>query len=182
MTWNYIQIFGKDSKNFQDIFQIIISSFFNNKIDCQFQFPNDDKFFISISEHIKEIYYQLYNIGLNNNENSHSFSENNNSVYYSEERELSINSINNTERNEIFNERNNSTKENYTKNEIIKEDNKDIHIKGKDNENDEGQNKLNINLNEKNQGKKKKIRRKTKFLRLVKQNKVSEKSRSNNYS
>ena len=182
LTWNYIKIFGKDSKNFQDIFQIIISSFFNNKIDCQFQFPNDDKFFISISEHIKEIYYQLYNIGLNNNENSHSFSENNNSVYYSEERELSINSINNTERNEIFNERNNLKKENYTKNEIIKEDNKDIRIKGKDNEKDEGQNKLNIIQNEKNQGKKKKIRRKTKFLRLAKQNKVSEKSRSNNYS
>ena len=60
MTWNYIQTFGKDSKNFQDIFQIIISSFFNHKIECQFQFPNDDKFFISISEHIKEIYNQLY--------------------------------------------------------------------------------------------------------------------------
>ena len=27
LTWNFIKIFGKDSKNFQDIFQIIISSF-----------------------------------------------------------------------------------------------------------------------------------------------------------
>ena len=53
LTWNYIKIFGKDPKNFQDIFQIIISSFFNHKIDCHFKFPNDDKFFLSISEHIK---------------------------------------------------------------------------------------------------------------------------------
>ena len=186
MTWNYIKIFGKDSKNFQDIFQIIISSFFNQKIDCQFQFPNDDKFFISISEHIKEIYNQLYNIELKDNENSSSsFSESNNNDYYSEERELSVNNINNYEGNEIINKRSKSAKEKYTKNEIIIEDNRDVQIKGKDNENDEekkdeSENKINIKQNEINHIRKKRIRRKTKFLRLAEQNKVSEKSRSNN--
>ena len=61
LTWQYIKIFGKNSKNFQDIFRIIISSFYDEKIDCNINIPSDEDFFFNISNFIENFISQKQN-------------------------------------------------------------------------------------------------------------------------
>ena len=61
LIWEYIKIFGKNSKNFQDIFQIIINYVYEEEINLNFNFPFDDEFLFLVHNYIDNIVTQKNN-------------------------------------------------------------------------------------------------------------------------
>ena len=68
LAWKYFKIFGENSKNFEDILQIVISSFFGRKINCDFKFSyGDGDYYVKVYEFIREVNIQNYNDELKDN-------------------------------------------------------------------------------------------------------------------
>ena len=55
ITWRYIKIFGENSKNFEEIFQIIISNIYDKEIYCHFNFEYDKNFYFNLANLISQI-------------------------------------------------------------------------------------------------------------------------------
>jgi len=69
-AWKYIEIFGENSQNFKEIFQIIINWYFEEDIKCDLNYPYDSNYFNSVHQYLvkllnEENYYSLLNTDSN---------------------------------------------------------------------------------------------------------------------
>ena len=64
MSWKFMKIFGENSQNFMEFFQIV-SKYYDKEIEFEEDFPYDEKYFINISNYLinnlKSPYYDLLN-------------------------------------------------------------------------------------------------------------------------
>lgn len=66
LAWKYIKIFGENSQNFKEFFQIIINWYFEEEIKCDFDYPYDSNYFINVQHYLANLintenYYSLLN-------------------------------------------------------------------------------------------------------------------------
>ena len=61
LAWKYIEIFGENSQNFKEIFEIIINGYFEEDIKCDFKYPYDNNYFINVHQYLANLLnYQNY--------------------------------------------------------------------------------------------------------------------------
>ena len=61
LIYQYLDIFGENSKNFQEIFQIIISSIYHQNIKCDFTFDFDENYYNNVINFINSLQNEMNN-------------------------------------------------------------------------------------------------------------------------
>ena len=179
LAYQYMKFFGQNSKNYQDILSIVMSSIYHDDIKFNLNFPFDDDYFNQV-----ESFVSTFQNEKENQLNYKYLSKTNNIILNiiknkeNQTESIKINNLNIDEETNLINEEYKS---------ITQEDIKETNVEGENenskkesNNNNESINNAKLNSNNPKKNKKRKISNQIKnFLRLVKEKQKKEKSAIN---
>ena len=192
LIYQYLDIFGENSKNFQEIFQIIISSIYHQNIKCDFTFDFDENYYNNVINFINSLqnemnnklyYEELYkfnNISTRLIKKEENEKQDINDIKEKKESIKNVKDVDN-DTSECFNINldkggNNKTKKEETKKKKIDEnDNNNDNNNKNINKYKNGESENN-NIEKRKKNKKRKLRNKTKNLRRQREKQNKEKN------